>query len=205
MVQGAEAQPLYGVARRVCAAEDASGGACWELERLAVNGAELIEAASASATAGGGSSAETGGDFGTATSRAGPGADPNDGSAAPTGPQIAAPVAAEADPTPELAASAAESLPRAAAAPADDGQQASLTRSASGAQDAPAPTHVVSGSEVNMRDGPGLEFETIGVIYQGQELARLEDQGEWARFRLIGGEKDGVEAWLFTPLTRPRG
>lgn len=201
VVQGAEAQPLYGVARRVCEPEDAADSACWELERLAVNGAELLEtaalprdvpaaidaprAAASAAAVEAGPGRDVSGEDGSdedGSDEDGSGADGSGG---------------------DVSTNDAQEPP---AATASDGGDAVAAAAAATRSAAPArPTHVVSGTEVNVRAGPGLEFETIGVSYQGQDLEMLEDKGEWARFRFIGGESDGVEAWLYKPLTRPRG
>lgn len=210
LVQGAEAKPFYGVARRDCAASDAQSPECWELESLAIDGEEVIAVGSIASVGAEGASAEFSA-IGPAEGSAGDApldADDLSTSDAPARAEAAAgDEPADAAPEREEAAASGDAAPAAPAPPAtaldNGGETAPVTRSAS--RPPPEPTHLISGTEVNVRAGPGRDYEALTVIYRGQQLEMLEDQGEWARFRLIGGESDGLEAWIFTPLTRPAG
>ncbi len=57
-----------------------------------------------------------------------------------------------------------------------------------------AATAVVNTGALNMRSGPGLDFETIGVVYNRQEVSLIEQPADtvWVRVRL----SDGQEGWL---------
>lgn len=45
---------------------------------------------------------------------------------------------------------------------------------------------------VNLRDGPGTSYKTVGSVKKGTSLALLEDNGDWLRIRL----QDGKEVWV---------
>lgn len=64
----------------------------------------------------------------------------------------------------------------------------------------PAPTHVVSVSEVNARGAPGKSGEVLAVVQAGQELAQIDQRGRWGRFVLLGGDKNGLEVWIYDRL-----
>lgn len=195
LVQGAEAKPFYGVARRECGPTESDIAECWELTSLLIDGDEVIAVAAPAASGGLGASA--------ALSTAGGATRGAEASGAANGSGIdASPATSDTLPTTDTGVqdptgstqqpedAAAATAPETDAAPAPPAEPLTTT-------------HVISGTEVNMRDGPGRNYNALFVAYRGQELMMLEDQGEWARFKLVGGDHEGEEAWIFTPLTRP--
>lgn len=55
-------------------------------------------------------------------------------------------------------------------------------------------TAVVNTGALNLRSGPGVEYETIGVVYNKQQVSLLEQPGSdgWVQVRL----SDGLQGWL---------
>jgi hypothetical protein len=58
---------------------------------------------------------------------------------------------------------------------------------------APRRTAQVKWSNVNLREGPGMNFKVVGNITKGTSLSILEEKGQWLRIRI--GE--GKEAWIY--------
>mgnify|MGYP001822834147 FL=1 len=55
-------------------------------------------------------------------------------------------------------------------------------------------TAVVNTGALNLRSGPGVEYEAIGVVYNKQQVSLLEQPGSsgWVQVRL----SDGQQGWL---------
>jgi N-acetylmuramoyl-L-alanine amidase len=51
----------------------------------------------------------------------------------------------------------------------------------------------VKWSNVNLREGPGMNFKVVGNITKGTSLSILEEKGQWLHIRI--GE--GKEAWVY--------
>jgi hypothetical protein len=58
---------------------------------------------------------------------------------------------------------------------------------------APKRTAEVKWSNVNLREGPGMNFKVVGSITKGTSLSILEEKGQWLHIRI--GE--GKEAWIY--------
>jgi hypothetical protein len=77
-------------------------------------------------------------------------------------------------------------------------------------QTAPVPTVtgtptgpiIIVPEEANVRKGPGLEYDKIGVMIAGQTAAALgrSPGGEWIQIAYLGGP--GGVGWVFSPLVR---
>ena len=63
---------------------------------------------------------------------------------------------------------------------------------------------VTQGSPLNVRGGPGTEFETLarGPLPNGQPVVELEVQGDWVRVR-VGDGNSMFEGWCFGAYLRP--
>ncbi len=61
------------------------------------------------------------------------------------------------------------------------------------ASPAPQRTAQVKWANVNLREGPGMNFKVVDNIKKGTSLSVLEEKGDWFHIRLA----DGKEAWLF--------
>ena len=62
------------------------------------------------------------------------------------------------------------------------------------AQDAVVDRRIVSGSRVNVRGGPGTDFQVVNSLVRGAEVEVLEDPGNgWVRMRPVGG---GPVGWM---------
>jgi uncharacterized protein YgiM (DUF1202 family) len=55
-------------------------------------------------------------------------------------------------------------------------------------------TAVINSGALNLRSGPGLEYDPVGVAYNGQEIFLLEPPGSrvWIQVRLA----DGKQGWM---------
>lgn len=61
--------------------------------------------------------------------------------------------------------------------------------------------HVVTGSRVNLREGPGTSFATTGQVTEGTILEVLEIRDGWAYVQLQGnGEQGWMSASFLAPL-----
>ena len=60
------------------------------------------------------------------------------------------------------------------------------------------------GSPLNIRGGPGTQFETLarGPLRNGLEVVELEVQGDWVRIR-VGDGNSMFEGWCFGAYLRP--
>ncbi|ROU02681.1 SH3 domain-containing protein [Histidinibacterium lentulum] len=67
---------------------------------------------------------------------------------------------------------------------------------------APAPEGVVSvnGSLVNVRTGPGTDFEVLATLPRGTEVDLVELRGGWAMIRLSSGEEGWMAEYLLDGL-----
>ena len=103
----------------------------------------------------------------------------------------------------------AEPLPRTAPAPLEKTREASQPTALPGAtsksdsatlsppppllSSAPKRTAQVKWSNVNLREGPGMNFKVAGSVTKGTSLSILEEKGEWLHIRI--GEGKG--AWVY--------
>src|SRR5690606_16866500 len=55
---------------------------------------------------------------------------------------------------------------------------------------------ITSEQNVNLREGPGMQYMTVRVLPPGMRMVVLEQQDEWYRVRL----SDGTEGWVSSPL-----
>ena len=72
-----------------------------------------------------------------------------------------------------------------------------------GAASEPEPAverRTVSGSRVNMREGPGTGFGVVDVLSRGEDAEVLAVEGGWARVR-----SDGREGWMALSLLSEAG
>lgn len=60
--------------------------------------------------------------------------------------------------------------------------------------------HVVIGSRVNLREGPGTSFATIGQVTSGMILDVLEFRDDWAYVEMQTGDQGWISASFLTPL-----
>lgn len=115
---------------------------------------------------------------------------------APLAPVAAAP-APSAPPADAMSDSAAE-------APSDvAGASIAILAPTSGAADSDAADHLINSPLVNARAGPGTENAVLGRLSDGQTLRLLERDQGWGRFEVVGGEQDGLVAWIAERLVRP--
>lgn len=49
---------------------------------------------------------------------------------------------------------------------------------------------------LNVRSGPGLEYELIEQVYLGEKYAYLEEKDSWYKISLPGGKEGWIAAWL---------
>ncbi|RMF93533.1 MAG: SH3 domain-containing protein, partial [Nitrospinota bacterium] len=56
----------------------------------------------------------------------------------------------------------------------------------------------VSGVRVNVRAGPGTEYDIVATASRGERYPILEEAGNWYKIRL----KDGGEGWIYAGLVR---
>lgn len=87
-------------------------------------------------------------------------------------------------------------------------REAEVTRAAVAAAPEPQPAatdpdpdiRIVTKPRVNMRGGPGTNFEVVGKLYDGDEVAVLEDQGTgWVKLEVLGsGEIGWMADFLLT-------
>jgi len=62
---------------------------------------------------------------------------------------------------------------------------------------------VVTGSIVNVRNGPGTTNAVIGQVSQGERLPFLEQSGDWLRVKLSNGSTGWVAGWLVSIQSAP--
>jgi N-acetylmuramoyl-L-alanine amidase len=55
---------------------------------------------------------------------------------------------------------------------------------------------VVSGSQVNVRSGPGTTSAVVGQVSKGDNLPVLNQSGDWYQIKLPGGNAGWVAGWL---------
>lgn len=58
----------------------------------------------------------------------------------------------------------------------------------------------VSGSVVNIRQGPSLEARVIGKVYRGQHMSVTGLQGDWYKVKIGAGKEGWIATWLTEPL-----
>jgi hypothetical protein len=63
------------------------------------------------------------------------------------------------------------------------------------------PTHLVSGTLVNARSGPGTNFEVVTTLAAGTSMILLSQSGEWGRFKRVNSSDPQEELWVFMGLT----
>jgi N-acetylmuramoyl-L-alanine amidase len=82
------------------------------------------------------------------------------------------------------------------------------TPSANGGSADSGKVAVVTGSIVNVRNGPGTTNAVIGQVSQGERLPFLEQSGDWRRVKLSNGSTGWVAGWLVSiqsvPPTTPQ-
>lgn len=54
----------------------------------------------------------------------------------------------------------------------------------------------VTGTYVNVRSGPGLNFEQVHRVHQGQEIVLLSKEGDWFQIQLAGQRTGWIAGWL---------
>ncbi len=54
----------------------------------------------------------------------------------------------------------------------------------------------VTGTYVNVRSGPGLNFEQVHRVHQGQEIVLLSKDGDWFQIQLAGQRTGWIAGWL---------
>jgi SH3-like domain-containing protein len=59
--------------------------------------------------------------------------------------------------------------------------------------------HTVSRRMVRLREGPSIDYPTVGTLNQGDMLLELEEEDSWYHVEL----PDGKDAWVFAELTEP--
>lgn len=133
---------------------------------------------------------------------------------APATPEQAAP-ATPAAAEPEAAAEAPSVEPP-AAAPVDatriegeleTGATAPAAESAEAideAESGPVATHQISASEVNARREPNRDADIVAILPIGQDLVRIGGDDQWGQYKILGGEFDGVDVWVYAPLVSPK-
>ena len=110
----------------------------------------------------------------------------------------------------------AEPLPRVAPAPLEKTREASQrtvspgTTSKSDSAAPPPPfaslpsapnrTAQVNWSNVNLREGPGMNFKVVGSITKGTSVSILEEKREWLHIRI----EEGKEAWIYITLQKQK-
>lgn len=60
--------------------------------------------------------------------------------------------------------------------------------------------HVVTGSRVNLREGPGTSFATTGQVTSGTILDVLEIRDGWAYVEMQSGDQGWMSASFLTPV-----
>jgi N-acetylmuramoyl-L-alanine amidase len=82
------------------------------------------------------------------------------------------------------------------------------TPSANGGSADSGKVAVVTGSIVNVRNGPGTTNAVVGQVSQGNSLPFLEQSGDWCRIKLSNGSTGWVAGWLVSiqsvPSTTPQ-
>ncbi|MBW7922269.1 MAG: SH3 domain-containing protein [Rubellimicrobium sp.] len=95
---------------------------------------------------------------------------------------------AEADAAPAFAQNPLTSAPEPAAEPAPEPVPAGRA------------LHVVTGSRVNLREGPGTSFAAVGHVTEGMILDVLEIRDGWAYVELQSGDQGWMSASFLAPL-----
>ncbi len=72
----------------------------------------------------------------------------------------------------------------------------STTPSTNGGSAGSGKVAVVTGSIVNVRNGPGTTNAVVGQVSQGNSLPFLEQSGDWYRVKLSNGSTGWVAGWL---------
>ena len=60
---------------------------------------------------------------------------------------------------------------------------------------------VVNVSALNVRSGPSLNYSKIGLVYKGESLTLIENQGEWSHVKLDNGSK----GWVYSQYIKNQG
>lgn len=67
-----------------------------------------------------------------------------------------------------------------------------------GAEGALAETgYVTNSSTITLRDAPGPKEKIVAMLQVDQPVEILSSQGAWRRVRVRGGDKDGLEGWIY--------
>ncbi len=77
------------------------------------------------------------------------------------------------------------------------------TPSTSGGSTDSGKVAVVTGSIVNVRNGPGTTNAVTGQVSQGERLPFLEQSGDWYRVKLSNGTSGWIAGWLATLQSVP--
>lgn len=76
----------------------------------------------------------------------------------------------------------------------------STGRPASGWRDVPWERVTVTGSVVNLRDGPGTWYAVIGTVGRGDTLVVMAEAGDWLNVYSVETSRF---AWIYAGLTSP--
>ena len=63
---------------------------------------------------------------------------------------------------------------------------------------APGDVLIVTGSDVNVRAGPGLDQSVTRQVDGGQRLIEIEREGDWVHAEIVGPE--GARGWVHDSL-----
>ncbi len=55
------------------------------------------------------------------------------------------------------------------------------------------PLEVVVATRLNVRAGPGTEYDIVGALIQGEQVRVLEESNGW---KLVRPDSDGLEGWV---------
>lgn len=59
----------------------------------------------------------------------------------------------------------------------------------------------ITEEDINIREGPGLEFEVVGKGDEGDTYSLLKEEGDWFQIELNSGKKGWVANWLVSKLS----
>jgi len=62
---------------------------------------------------------------------------------------------------------------------------------------------VVSGTKVNLRKGPGTNYQQVGEVKAGQTLSVLAEQSNWYKVWIAGSNEAWIASWLVTVQNSP--